>query len=110
MVVDCDGDGGRCGVSSLSLADVMSIFGIEPVDARGSACVGVADPLSASAADVWEIVRLMVESLSTLVLLRLVFGVDDRGLSLFALPGILDRIEPRKEREDSRVSDLLNEG
>ncbi len=35
--------------------------------------------------------------------------VEFRGLSVFPLPGILDRRD-RNEREDSFVSDLLNEG
>ena len=36
--------------------------------------------------------------------------VDALGLSLFPLPGIFDLMAPRKEREDSLVSDLLNDG
>ena len=36
--------------------------------------------------------------------------VEFLGLSVFPLPGILDLIELRKDREDSFVSDLLNEG
>ena len=36
--------------------------------------------------------------------------VEFRGLSDFEAPAILDRIEPRKDRADSLVSDLLNEG
>ena len=35
--------------------------------------------------------------------------VEFRGLSVFPVPGILDRRD-RKEREDSLVSDLLKEG
>ena len=35
---------------------------------------------------------------------------DPLGLSNFPVPGILDRIDPRKEREDSLVSDLLKDG
>lgn len=36
--------------------------------------------------------------------------VDALGLSFFPLPGILDLMAPLKEREDSLVSDLLNDG
>lgn len=35
---------------------------------------------------------------------------DVRGLSVFPLPGIFERMEPRKERVDSFVSDLLKDG
>ena len=35
--------------------------------------------------------------------------VEFRGLSVFPVPGILDRSD-RKDREDSLVSDLLKEG
>lgn len=35
---------------------------------------------------------------------------DPLGLSVFALPGIFERIEPRMDREDSLVSDLLKAG
>lgn len=35
---------------------------------------------------------------------------DALGLSVFALPGIFDLMAPLKEREDSLVSDLLNDG
>ena len=35
---------------------------------------------------------------------------DVLGLSVFMLPGILDRIDPRSERADSFVSDLLKDG
>ena len=38
------------------------------------------------------------------------FDRDVLGLSVFPLPGILDRIEPRKDRKDSLVSDLLKDG
>jgi hypothetical protein len=38
------------------------------------------------------------------------FDKDALGLSVFPLPGILDRIEPRRERDDSFVSDLLKDG
>ncbi len=36
--------------------------------------------------------------------------VDALGLSVLALPGIFDLMAPLREREDSFVSDLLNEG
>ena len=62
-------------------------------------------------ADVCEMVLSIGTSLSTLVLLLLFgFGVVDLGLSIFPLPGILERIEPLNERADSLVSDLLNDG
>lgn len=35
---------------------------------------------------------------------------DALGLSVFPLPGIFDLMAPLKEREDSLVSDLLNDG
>lgn len=35
---------------------------------------------------------------------------EDRGLSDFDAPGIFERMEPRNEREDSFVSDLLKDG
>ena len=38
------------------------------------------------------------------------FDKEALGLSFLWLPGILDRIDPRIERDDSLVSDLLNEG
>ena len=36
--------------------------------------------------------------------------VDALGLSVFPLPGIFDLMAPLREREDSLVSDLLNDG
>lgn len=39
-----------------------------------------------------------------------IWDSDVLGLSVFMLPGILDRIEPRNERVDSFVSDLLKDG
>ena len=48
--------------------------------------------------------------LSTPPLLVSRFCREVLGLSDFPLPGILDRIEPRKERDDSLVSDLLKDG
>ena len=35
---------------------------------------------------------------------------EERGLFVLEAPGIFDRMEPRKEREDSFVSDLLKDG
>ena len=35
---------------------------------------------------------------------------DPLGLSVFPLPGIFERMTPRKDFEDSLVSDLLKEG
>ena len=35
---------------------------------------------------------------------------DVLGLSVFVLPGIFERIDPRSERIDSFVSDLLKDG
>lgn len=49
--------------------------------------------------------------LSTLVLESALSPDEDaRGLSADLLPGILVRSAVRKDREDSLVSDLLNEG
>lgn len=39
-----------------------------------------------------------------------IWDSDVLGLSVFMLPGILDRNDPRSERVDSFVSDLLKEG
>ncbi len=39
-----------------------------------------------------------------------IFDNDVLGLSVFPLPGIFDRIAPRSDRDDSFVSDLLNDG
>lgn len=39
-----------------------------------------------------------------------IFDNDVLGLSIFPLPGIFDRITPRSDRDDSFVSDLLNDG
>ena len=47
---------------------------------------------------------------SALPLVVSMFEKEALGLSIFWLPGILDRIDPRNERDDSFVSDLLNDG
>jgi len=39
-----------------------------------------------------------------------IFDRDVLGLSVFPLPGIFDRIAPRRDRDDSFVSDLLKDG
>lgn len=48
--------------------------------------------------------------LSAPALLESRFDKDALGLSDLGPPGIFDRMDPLNEREDSLVSDLLNEG
>ena len=53
---------------------------------------------------------LLASALPSAALLLSGCEKEDRGLSDFDAPGIFERMEPRNEREDSFVSDLLKEG
>ena len=52
----------------------------------------------------------LVSALPSAALLLSSCEKEDRGLSDLDAPGIFERMEPRNEREDSFVSDLLKEG
>ena len=53
---------------------------------------------------------LLVSALLSDGLIPSTWEKDDRGLLDLEAPGILERMDPRNEREDSLVSDLLKDG
>jgi hypothetical protein len=107
---DCIGEGGGCGLSERAFARAAeaSTVGVcadedDPRRDRWPADLALTADLVDAASD------LSIPPLLGLVSM-LSPEVEFLGLSVFPLPGILDLMELRKDREDSFVSDLLNEG
>lgn len=90
---------------------------VGPGDAVGSGGGGDGDLSTAAIRLAFEALdfALVVDltdtaSLLSTPLLVSMLEIDVLGLSILPLPGILERMEPRKERVEPWVSDLLNDG
>ena len=95
----CPTDGERVGEGGAAGESVRAGVGASASSTMGGVFAGwtVPDtPLVSAFASVW--------------LLLSAWEKEDRGLLDLEAPGILERMDPRNEREDSLVSDLLNDG